>query len=36
MAGRLRTLAGSFRGRIVLGYALIVLLLAGVWAWSLY
>ena len=36
MADRLRTLAGSFRGRIVLGYALIVLLLAGVWAWSLY
>ena len=36
MAERLRRLAGSFRGRIVLGYALIVLLLAGVWAWSLY
>jgi len=32
----MRALAGSFRGRIVLGYALIVLLLAGVWAWSLY
>lgn len=36
MTGRLRALAGSFRGRLVLGYALIVLLLAGVWAWSLY
>jgi two-component system phosphate regulon sensor histidine kinase PhoR len=36
VTGRLRALAGSFRGRLVLGYALIVLLLAGVWAWSLY
>jgi two-component system phosphate regulon sensor histidine kinase PhoR len=34
--GRLRALAGSFRGRLVLGYALVVLLLAGIWAWSLY
>lgn len=36
MSGGLRALASSFRGRLVLGYALIVLVLAGVWAWSLY
>jgi two-component system phosphate regulon sensor histidine kinase PhoR len=34
--GRIRTIANSFRVRLVLGYALVVLVLAGVWAWSLY
>jgi two-component system phosphate regulon sensor histidine kinase PhoR len=36
MAGRLRTLAASYRMRLVLGYALVVALFAGAWAWSLY
>ena len=36
MTGRLRALTGSFRARLILGYAVLVLLLAGVWAWSLY
>jgi two-component system phosphate regulon sensor histidine kinase PhoR len=33
---RLRMLKSSYRVRIALGYALIVAILAGAWAWSLY
>jgi len=36
MTSRMRTLAASFRVRLVLGYMLVVTVLAGVWAWSLY
>lgn len=36
MTGRLRTLSGSYRARLALGYALVVVVLAGLWAWSLY
>lgn len=36
MNGRLRTLTRSFRARLILGYAVVVLVIAGVWAWSLY
>jgi len=36
MTSRFRTLAGSFRARLILGYAIVVLVIAGVWAWSLY
>ncbi len=33
---RLPAFAQSFRGRIVVGYALVALVLASAWAWSLY
>jgi two-component system, OmpR family, phosphate regulon sensor histidine kinase PhoR len=33
---RLRSVTTSFRARIVLGYSIVVIVLAGVWAWSLY
>lgn len=36
MNARLRALTGSFRARLILGYAVVVLVIAGVWAWSLY
>jgi two-component system phosphate regulon sensor histidine kinase PhoR len=36
VTSRLRTLATSFRARLVLGYALVVVVLAGVWMWSLF
>lgn len=36
MIARLGPLMGSLRVRLILGYAIGVLLLAGVWAWSLY
>ncbi len=36
MRGRLTSLMTSFRVRLVLGYALVLALIAGVWAWSLY
>ena len=36
MIGRLRILASSYRVRLALGYALVVVVLAGAWAWSLY
>lgn len=36
MTSRLRALSGSYRVRLALGYALIVAVLAGAWAWSLY
>lgn len=36
MTSRFRALAGSFRARLILGYAIVVLVIAGVWAWSLY
>jgi two-component system phosphate regulon sensor histidine kinase PhoR len=36
VSARFRTFAGSFRVRLVLGYVLVVALLAGAWAWSLY
>lgn len=36
MTGPLRALSSSYRVRLVLGYALIVAVLAGAWAWSLY
>jgi two-component system phosphate regulon sensor histidine kinase PhoR len=36
VTGRVRALTSSFRARLILGYAMIVLLLTGVWAWSLY
>ena len=33
---RLPSFARSFRGRIVVGYALVAVVIAGAWAWSLY
>lgn len=36
MTDRLRMLASSYRVRLALGYALVVVVLAGAWAWSLY
>jgi len=36
MRHRLSSLAGSYRVRLALGYALVVAVLAGAWAWSLY
>jgi two-component system phosphate regulon sensor histidine kinase PhoR len=36
VTSRLRALSGSYRLRLALGYALIVVVLAGAWAWSLY
>lgn len=36
MTSRLRILASSFRARLVLGYVLVVVVLAGVWTWSLF
>jgi two-component system phosphate regulon sensor histidine kinase PhoR len=33
---RLPSILSSFRVRLVLGYALVVALIAGIWAWSLY
>jgi len=36
VTSRVRGLASSFRVRLVLGYVLVVAVLAGVWAWSLY
>jgi two-component system, OmpR family, phosphate regulon sensor histidine kinase PhoR len=36
VTGRITTLATSFRIRLVLGYVVIIALVAGVWAWSLY
>ncbi len=36
MSGRITTLLTSYRLRLVLGYALIVAVLTGVWAWSLF
>jgi len=36
VTGRLRILASSYRVRLALGYALVVVVLAGAWAWSLY
>jgi len=32
----MRTITSSFRARLVLGYAIVVLVIAGLWAWSLY
>lgn len=36
MNPRIRSFATSYRARLALGYALVVALLAGAWAWSLY
>ena len=36
MRHRIAMLLSSFRVRLVLGYAIVVVLLAGAWAWSLY
>lgn len=36
MTGRVRSLLTSFRFRLVLGYALVLALVAAAWAWSLY
>jgi two-component system phosphate regulon sensor histidine kinase PhoR len=36
VTNRIRAFTSSFRARLVLGYALVVIVLAGVWMWSLY
>lgn len=36
MTDRLRAFTTSFRGRLVLGYCLVVVLVAAVWIWSFY
>lgn len=36
MTDRIRAIATSYRGRLALGYAVVVALLAGAWAWSLF
>ncbi|MDO8964903.1 MAG: ATP-binding protein [Coriobacteriia bacterium] len=36
MTGRLKVLTASYRARLALGYALVVVVLFGAWAWSLF